>query len=71
MGSQNNETAGTGEALSTESATQIKWNRIVLSPVDPFYDFYRRYGSMKNALELYKRLNQQNHDSNQPSSSET
>ncbi|SDF02659.1 hypothetical protein SAMN05421720_12412 [Rhodospira trueperi] len=66
MGSQNNKTASTGEALSAESAAQIKWNRIVLSPVDPFYDFYMRYGSMKNALELHKKLNQQKRDSNQP-----
>jgi len=68
MESQNIETASTRETLSAESATQIKRNRIVLSPVDPFYDLYLRYGSMKNALELYKRLSQQNNEQNQPSS---
>ena len=69
MGSQNSERVGAEETLAAESATQIKWNRIVLSPVDPFYDFYMRYGSMKNALELYKILNQQNRDSSEPYSS--
>jgi|GEM_PF-2215409 len=69
MGSQNIEPASTRETLSVKSAKQITRNRNVLSPVDPFYDLYLRYGSMKNALELYKMLNQQNQDSNQPSSS--
>jgi len=58
MRSQKIEPAGAEETLSAKCATQIPGNWIVLSPVDPFYDLYLTYGGMKNALELYKRLNQ-------------
>jgi hypothetical protein len=65
MGSQNTERAGTEETLSAKPATKITRNQIVPASVDPFYDFYMKYGSMKNALELHKRLNQTHHESNQ------
>ncbi|MBB4315892.1 hypothetical protein HNR56_003777 [Roseospira marina] len=58
MGSQNIEPSRTEETCSADSTTQITGARIVLSPVDPFYDLYLRYGSMKNALQHYKTQGQ-------------
>jgi hypothetical protein len=62
MGSQKIEPANTEATRRAESGTQITRNRVVLSPVDPFYDLYLRYGSMKNALEQHKRQYEYTHD---------
>ena len=62
MGSQNTERADTEESPSAKPDIQITRNGIAPASVDPFHDFYMRYGSMKNALELHKRLNQSNND---------